>query len=161
MAAEARESQGSAVREFLAVRDAEDAARILREAKGATAWSAEDLSRMGELSGVSAYVSAGPGGITGIVIGRRVADEAEVLNLAVSQENRGKREGRALLERLLKEYTGAGVSRVFLEVRESNEGAIAFYQRWGFRVIGTRKDYYQGPMESALVMELSLGKSTE
>jgi [ribosomal protein S18]-alanine N-acetyltransferase len=161
MAAEAMEDQGSAVREFRAGGDAEDAARILREAKGATAWSAEDLSRMGELSGVSAYVSAGHIEITGIVIGRRVADEAEVLNLAVRQENRGKGEGRALLERLLKEYKGVGVSRVFLEVRESNEGAIGFYQHWGFRVIGRRKDYYQGPAESALVMELSLGKSTE
>jgi ribosomal-protein-alanine acetyltransferase len=161
MAAKARGGHGSAVREFRAGGDAADAARILRDAKGATAWSAEDLSRIGELSGVSAYVSAGNIGITGIVIGRRVAEEAEVLNLAVRQENRGKGEGRALLERLLEEYKGAGVSRVFLEVRESNEGAIGFYERWEFRVIGTRKDYYQGPVESALVMELSLGKSTE
>jgi [ribosomal protein S18]-alanine N-acetyltransferase len=161
MGAESREGQGSEVREFRAGGDAADAAKILRDAKGATAWSAEDLSRMGELSGVSAYVNAGPGGITGIVIGRRVADEAEVLNLAVREESRGEGEGKRLLERLLKEYTVAGVSRVFLEVRESNEGAIGFYQHRGFRVIGTRKDYYQDPKESALVMELSLGKSTE
>ena len=110
---------------------------------------------------MGAFVSSDGGDIFGIVIGRKVLDEAEVLNLAVRDGNRGKGEGRKLLGRLLQDYEVAGVKRVFLEVRESNTGAIGFYLHQGFVHIGTRKDYYQAPKEAALVMELRLGKSTE
>ena len=161
MGAEAGERHGAIVREFRAGEDSEAAAQILSEAKGATPWSSAELSRIGELSGVGAFVSSDGGDIFGIVIGRKVLDEAEVLNLAVRQENRGKGEGRRLLERMLKDYEVAGVKRVFLEVRESNTDAIGFYRHQGFVPISTRKDYYQAPKEAALVMELRLGKSTE
>jgi ribosomal-protein-alanine N-acetyltransferase len=49
---------------------------------------------------------------------------------------------------------------VFLEVRESNVGAIAFYRGLGFEGIGMRRDYYQDPKEAATVMELWLRKFT-
>ncbi len=52
------------------------------------------------------------------------------------------------------------VSRVFLEVRESNAGAITFYRGLGFQEVGTRREYYQDPKEAATVMELLLRKST-
>jgi [ribosomal protein S18]-alanine N-acetyltransferase len=161
MDAEGEGRRESIVREFRADEDSEGAAQILSEAKGATPWSSYELSRIGELSGVGAYVSIEGGGICGIVMGRKVLDEAEVLNLAVRDGNRGKGEGRKLLGRLLQDYEVAGVKRVFLEVRESNTDAIGFYRHQGFVPIRTRKDYYQGPNEAALVMELQLGKSTE
>lgn len=161
MGAEEGERHGAIVREFRAEEDSEGVAQILSEAKGATPWSSAELFRIGELSGVGAFVSSDGGDIFGIVIGRKVLDEAEVLNLAVRDGNRGKGEGRKLLGRLLQDYEVAGVKRVFLEVRESNTGAIGFYLHQGFVHIGTRKDYYQAPKEAALVMELRLGKSTE
>jgi ribosomal-protein-alanine N-acetyltransferase len=110
---------------------------------------------------VSALVSVENGRISGVVITRRVLDEAEILNLAVRRESRCRGEGKKLVGTLLNEYVGEGITRVFLEVRESNEGAIGFYEYLGFRTVGERKDYYQEPREAALVMELRLRKSTE
>ena len=62
---------------------------------------------------------------------------------------------------MLEEFAGQGVSRVFLEVRESNATAVDFYEKLGFRQVGVRQDYYQAPAESAKVMELWVRKSTE
>ena len=90
-----------------------------------------------------------------------VTDEAEILNLAVKPANRRQGEGMKLVQRMLEDFQTRSVSRVFLEVRESNTGAIGFYEHLGFRTVGKRKDYYQGPPEAALVMELRLGKFTE
>ena len=59
----------------------------------------------------------------------------------------------ALLQELLRRFEESGVSRVFLEVRESNKGAMAFYERAGFQRAGRREGYYQDPREAALVFE--------
>lgn len=159
----AKESRGTGplIREFRGESDAERVSSLLCEAPEATLWSGSDLRKMKELSGVTALVSETNEGISGVVIGRRAADEAEILNLAVQRENRRKGEAKRLLRKLVEEYRVQGVSRVFLEVRVSNFGAIAFYERLGFRPVGRRKDYFQEPKEDALVMELRLWKSTE
>ena len=161
MGAERQHETGSSIREFRPGEDAGEVASILASTPEATQWSESDLLRIRELSGVRAFVSGDAQAISAIVIGRRVADEAEILNLAVRQENRRKGEGRRLVGKLLEEYRCLAVSRVFLEVRESNTGAISFYEHLGFRTVGKRKDYYQDPKEAALVMERRLWKSTE
>jgi ribosomal-protein-alanine N-acetyltransferase len=148
------------VREFREDKDAAQVAEILRGAKEATLWTEADLGKIRVLSGVSAYVSLESGRASGVAIGRRVEDEAEILNLAVKQADRRKGIGAKLVRRLLVEYRRVGVNRVFLEVRESNAGAIEFYGQLGFRLVGKRKDYYREPEESALVMELRLAKFT-
>lgn len=156
------EGQDAALtREFRAEEDAAEVARILSATPKATLWSEPDLWKMKELSGVMAFVSVANGGPTGIVIGRRVGDEAEILNLAVGLGSRRKGEGKRLVGKLLEEYRRLGVSRVFLEVRESNAGAICFYEQQGFRAAGRRRAYYQEPKEDALVMESRLWNSTE
>ena len=48
---------------------------------------------------------------------------------------------------------------VFLEVRESNEPALALYQGQGFRIAGTRRGYYRSPEEDALVLRLEIPTS--
>ena len=55
---------------------------------------------------------------------------------------------RALLDAALEAAPGAW----FLEVRESNVGAIRLYENAGFRVCGTRPAYYSEPCESGIVM---------
>jgi ribosomal-protein-alanine N-acetyltransferase len=143
-----------AIRAFNGAEDATRVAEILREAREAASWSEEALRETVKLPGIAAFVSERDGAISGIVVGRRVLDEAEILNLAVKKGMRRQGEGRALVGHMLHWFAESHVSRVFLEVRESNVGAIAFYRGLGFEAIGTRRDYYQEPKEAATVMEL-------
>jgi ribosomal-protein-alanine N-acetyltransferase len=149
------------IREFSSDHDAKAAAKVLRESPEAAGWSERELRDLHSLPGVSAFVSERESILSGLVVGRRMLDEGEVLNLAVSPTTRRQGEGRNLVLRLLEEFRKNGVTRVFLEVRESNRGALAFYQCLGFRGVGTRRDYYQGPLEAATVMEARLEESTD
>jgi [ribosomal protein S18]-alanine N-acetyltransferase len=86
-----------------------------------------------------------------------VEDEGEILNLAVLQSARRRGLGRQLLDGLLEALREAGVGKAFLEVRRSNEAAIALYRSAGFQPLGLRPGYYVSPREDALTMTLELG----
>lgn len=83
-------------------------------------------------------------------------DEAEIINIAVSEPLRRRGIGEKLLRHALQKCARRNTSRVFLEVRESNKGAKALYHKLGFKVIGRRKDYYKD--EDALVMILDFSE---
>jgi ribosomal-protein-alanine N-acetyltransferase len=88
--------------------------------------------------------------ITGFIVLRNVAqDEREILNLAVAPDWRRQGVGRALLRAALEGFRGA----VFLEVRESNAAAIAFYKLNHFQEVSRRSEYYQSPLETGIVMK--------
>ena len=69
--------------------------------------------------------------------------------------------GGALLTRILSAAGEAGCRAVHLEVRESNGGARALYEKQGFRTVGRRKGYYTCPREDALCMTALLGREEE
>jgi [ribosomal protein S18]-alanine N-acetyltransferase len=96
------------------------------------------------------------GEIAGYLIGRATLGTGEILNLAVAPEWRRRRLGRLLLEAGLDALAGRGAEEVFLEVRESNAGALALYQAAGFRPVGQRAGYYRSPRENALVLRTEL-----
>lgn len=90
-----------------------------------------------------------------------VADEAELLALAIDAEVQGCGLGRALLSAVLDEMRTNGCTRCHLEVRRSNEAAIALYTGQGFELSGIRKGYYpagpgQQAPEDALLYSLTL-----
>jgi ribosomal-protein-alanine N-acetyltransferase len=91
--------------------------------------------------------------ISGCIFGLKVADEAEILNLVVTPPNQRQGEASELVRRLLAEWEPSGRKRIFLEVRESNAAAVAFYKRLGFQQVRKRKKYYSNPEEDALVLE--------
>jgi ribosomal-protein-alanine N-acetyltransferase len=74
----------------------------------------------------------------------------------VVPEWRRRRIGRLLLDAGLEALLGRGAEEVFLEVRESNAGALALYQAAGFRAVGQRAAYYRSPREDALVLRTDL-----
>ena len=96
------------------------------------------------------------GEIAGYLIGRVTVGTGEILNLAVAPEWRRRRIGRLLLEAGLEVLAGRGAEEVFLEVRESNAGALALYQGAGIRAVGQRAGYYRSPREDALVLRTEL-----
>jgi ribosomal-protein-alanine N-acetyltransferase len=156
MAAETKCGRADATIRGFREADALVVTRILREAPGAAKWTEESYREALKWPGVVAFVSEGARGITGFMIGRQVADEAEILNLAIAASARRRGEGGALLRAALEEFRVRGVSRVFLEVRQSNETGMAFYEKHGFSKTGRRAGYYRDPEEAAIVMEMKL-----
>lgn len=98
------------------------------------------------------FVAETAGGVVGYVGGWVVVDEMQVISLAVRPDARRRGLASRLLERLFTS-AGEGLARASLEVRRSNQAAIAMYGRFGFREAGVRIGYYDDPREDALLME--------
>jgi len=124
---------------------------------GASQWSAHDVLHLSR-SGTRIWVAQERGQIVGAAALRSAGDEAEIINLGVYPTSRRRGFGRELLNAAISDARHAGAVRVFLEVRESNHGAQAFYRRLGFDEIGRRRAYYRDPAEDALVLSLSVQK---
>ena len=86
-----------------------------------------------------------------------ILEEGELANIAVRDDLRGRGIGSDLLDWMLGVAERSGVRTVYLEVRESNEGALRLYGGRGFEEIGVRKQYYDRPREDARVLKLALG----
>lgn len=136
--------------------DADAVMAIVEESPEAASWSRASYAKFAEEDGALALVIESGGEISGFLIGTRVGDQAEVLNLAVATKHRRKGQGTALLTAALEELGLRSVKSVYLEVRESNTDAIAFYQRHAFTKTGQRKGYYREPDEAAITMERKL-----
>ena len=92
------------------------------------------------------------GKITGYISYYLVRDEGFLGNLAVTEEERGKGYGKALLEKAVKTAEDSGASFLTLEVRMSNSKAISLYEKAGFEIDGIRKNFYKDPDEHALIL---------
>jgi len=81
-------------------------------------------------------------------------DEAELLDIAIAMRHQRHGWGRKLLEQMLVLARRANMQRMVLEVRASNEAAIALYRNAGFEQIGLRRDYYPAEhrREDAILM---------
>jgi ribosomal-protein-alanine N-acetyltransferase len=90
--------------------------------------------------------------ILGYICFWTVADEIQLLNLAVHPDYRRQGLGRLLMTFLLLRAEEKGISKVFLEVRPSNQVAIALYRSLGFKNLYRRPGYYETDGEDALVM---------
>ncbi len=111
----------------------------------AAQWKAE------EYLGFETWVAEADGQVVGFLALRETGGgEAEVLNVAVDGAWRRRGVARALIEKGL----GGRFEEVYLEVRESNEGARGLYESMGFGEVGVRPNYYERPRETGIVMKL-------
>lgn len=94
--------------------------------------------------------------LAGYIIAFSVGPDAELLNVAVDPDYRGRGLAGQMLDSVLIQLGGSGARAAFLEVRESNRAARALYRSRGFNEIGRRRNYYRRPVEDALVMRRSL-----
>jgi [ribosomal protein S18]-alanine N-acetyltransferase len=139
--------------------DAVAVARLLAASPGAAPWSPlrspvtpDTETTEPETLNTAAFVAEQDGEVAGIIVTRIAADEAEILNLAVLPTVRRRGLARALLLTALAAARALNARRAFLEVRESNLGARAFYSRMGFIECGRRHAYYREPAEDALIL---------
>jgi ribosomal-protein-alanine N-acetyltransferase len=82
----------------------------------------------------------------------KMADEAHVTTVGVRRSHQGRGYGMALMLALIDRAYALGARWMTLEVRASNYGAMALYEKLGFKVIGRRRGYYTDDGEDAVVM---------
>jgi ribosomal-protein-alanine N-acetyltransferase len=91
------------------------------------------------------------GRIVGYLVCSRYETVWHIMNVAVDPDHRRLGIASRLLQRLL-ERVGDEHARYTLEVRRSNDGAMELYERFGFRIAGLRRRYYQDNGEDAFIM---------
>jgi ribosomal-protein-alanine N-acetyltransferase len=106
------------------------------------AWLAEEESQSSE--------------VLAFLVAHRVDTEWELENIVVAGVARRSGVGMRLLGEFIAHVRAEQGSRIFLEVRQSNQSARAFYRKAGFEETGLRKDYYSNPPENAIVCGLRL-----
>lgn len=107
------------------------------------AWTRSQLGGILPMAGVSLILARDPdsGDAVGFSLFRTVADESELLLIAVTPARHRHGVGRMLLDDFLERARNHGVSRVHLEVREGNS-AVGLYHDAGFSPVGRRRNYY-------------------
>ena len=100
---------------------------------------------------------AGPT-LLGYFVAMKGVDEVHLLNITVAPEVQGQGWGRVLLDALALWSRGQGAQWLWLEVRTGNLRAQQVYERYGFRRVGERRNYYPaaGGREDAIVMSYPL-----
>ncbi len=88
-------------------------------------------------------------GYAGVMV---MADEGYITNVAVYPEYRGQGVAGQLLQVFCNFAEGNKLAFLTLEVRPSNEAALALYKKFGFEEVGRRKNYYDLPKEDALIL---------
>ena len=139
-------------------RDIHAVLAIQKVSPEAAQWSAADYAHV-DRSTTQAWVAENPetqGDIVAFLVAQQAADQMEILNLAVRPDHRRRGAATQLLKLTIDRARLAGAAELFLEVRESNRAAIAFYQGFNFNAAGYRASYYKNPEESALILTLAL-----
>ena len=116
------------------------------------AYSRGELRRFLGIATAEGVLADEDGALAGFAVGYLTRGRtAHVVTLDVGPAQRRRGLGKSLLEALLARLAQAGARQVRLEVSTENEGAIAFYERLGFRTRRRLRDYY-GPARDALEM---------
>lgn len=130
-------------------------------------WSADDYRREITRADSVFIVAKRNGEVVGFALARLITNlnsqnqvpilkEIELYNIAVAPTFRNLGVGQVLLDHLLIKTVEHGASKVWLEVRESNNAAIQFYKKNGFKPVYIRNNFYSSPSENAIVMSLDV-----
>ncbi len=99
--------------------------------------------------------------VCGYISGQMILDEFYISNIAVNENYRNNKIASALLEELIFRLKNTDCSFATLEVRESNNRAKYLYEKFGFSLIGQRKDFYTSPKENACIYTLYFNNESE
>jgi len=123
--------------------DLDSIARIQAAAPEASQWAPPSYLRH------DVRVAERDGAVAGFIVSRgTAASEREILNLAVDPVFRR----RGIATSLVRDELAHDPADLFLELRDSNEAARKLYESLGFQEVGRRRDYYETPSETAIVM---------
>lgn len=127
-------------------------------------WSAQNyLEEMKNADAILLRLVSTENKTIGFIVGRIVQGgeiepqiDAEIYNVAITSDLQNQGLGQALFDAFCDECRLRNVITIWLEVRESNTNAIAFYNKNGFERVQTRNHFYENPREHAILMKLIL-----
>ncbi len=108
------------------------------------------------LQNESLLVAKNNNSVVGVVGWFEQEDFAEIIMIGVKKEFRNQQIGSMLLKACISMLLSKRINKLFIEVRKSNEAAIALYRKTGFVFNRKREKYYQNPSEDAIEMRLEL-----
>ena len=115
-------------------------------------WSEEGLKSELDNNFARFFVAFSGDKIAGYIGSHNVLGEVYITNVAVFPEFRRKGVGKVLVEFLVNEMKAENAEFVTLEVRRSNQNAIFLYEKCGFQKVGERRNFYEKPIEDAILM---------
>lgn len=143
---------GAAVKiRWLEVHDIDVVLQIQTQCRDASPWSRNDYEALVR-DAAPCFVAEIDGRIAGFLAARKLTDELEILNLAVTLAHRRQGMATQLLREAMQWAAENGISKVCLEARASNVAARNFYTSRGFLATGKRPNYYRDPAEDALLL---------
>lgn len=122
-------------------------------------WSEKDITDMLAVKGTQGWIAGIPALPMGMLLGRALGEQCEILTMATSPEWQRRGVAKLLLGQAKAAARASGAKAIFLEVAEDNFAARGLYQAEGFAIESRRKDYYKnadGTFTDALVMKLEL-----
>lgn len=153
-----REGLNQAWQDIIIIEDsaADDLAAVIEieRMSFSTPWS--ETSFFNEMKKPKSFLKVAKKGgkVVGYICGGWIIDEGHILDVAVHPEYRRLSIASMLVSLGIERLREEGCRFVFLEVRSANEPAARMYSKFGFEIIGTRKDYYTSPVEDAVIMML-------
>ena len=90
--------------------------------------------------------------VIGYIIFWRLGEEAQLSNFAIHPDYQRRGVGQAVLSKVLAMLSKLKIKHIVLEVRPSNLAARSLYNKFGFKTMGLKKNYYVDPVEDALIM---------
>ena len=115
------------------------------------AWSRDYFESLYKIYPEGFIVAENNGKIIGYTIGRPKEDLAEIVSLAVDPTWRQKGVGAKLTNFLIEHFKEKGLKEISLCVRTKNKKAISFYQKLGFKILKTIKNYYRNGDDAFLM----------
>jgi ribosomal-protein-alanine N-acetyltransferase len=120
-----------------------------------TPWTWGELEEELDKSAARVWVAVEGEGVVGFAIQWFIAGEAQLANIAVRADRRGRGLGKKLMERLLEDARVKGMAKMTLEVRVGNTPALALYRSLGFVETSRRPKFYEDQAD-AVLMEKTL-----
>jgi ribosomal-protein-alanine acetyltransferase len=124
---------------------------IEQQAASAAHWPAEEYEKLVKTGVVLVAEQAGK--VRGFVCAKTVTGEWEIENVVVASDFLRQGIADQLMRALIERAENGAASRTLLEVRESNQPARGLYEKHAFREVGRRRNYYNNPLEDAILYE--------
>ena len=129
------------------MKKAEEILALLSDVYGLSPWNLEQIEADMKQANTEYFYLYEAQALIGFFAIQDLAGELEITQLAVKKAY----QGQGLANQLMG-FLADRPERIFLEVRASNQVARALYEKHGFLPVGQRKNYYQNPVEDAILM---------